>query len=172
VIPGSPADKAGVRRGDVITRIDEKSIPDPNTLLNHLALLKPGVWVEVGLNRGGKALVFKARITKRSEGETVGSDTPGKGEGVSPLGLGLQPLTPALRRDYGIASGVTGPLIAEVQPGSRADKAGLLEGDVIVEANRTRIRNPSEFHSIVGKSGKAPILLVIHREGETFYTTL
>src|SRR5690606_9416814 len=56
IIPGSPAEKAGIRRGDVITRIDDRMIPDPNTLLNHIALLAPGTWIEISLNRRGKEL--------------------------------------------------------------------------------------------------------------------
>ncbi len=68
VIAGSPADKAGLQRGDVVTRVDARPIPDPNSLLNHIALLKPGAWVEIEVNRGGRLLTYKARIAKRDEG--------------------------------------------------------------------------------------------------------
>lgn len=67
VIAGGPAEKAGLRRGDVITRIEGTTIADPGALLNHIALLKPGTWVEIGVNRAGKALTFKARIARRDE---------------------------------------------------------------------------------------------------------
>jgi serine protease Do len=174
VIAGSPADKAGIKRGDVVTRIDQQDIPDPNTLLNHIALLKPGVWVEIGLNRAGKSLVLKARITKRQEGGESRSvaPSPGADDKFASLGLSLEAITPALRRDFGIASGVAGALVTGVQAGRRAEKAGLVEGDVIVEANRVRVRSPQEFAAIARKAGKASILLVVHREGETFLAAL
>jgi serine protease Do len=178
VIPGSPAEKAGIRRGDVITRIDKQAIPDPNTLLNHIALLAPGTWVEVTLNRGGKELKLKARIVKRQENEQArtGDGQDGGDSRVASLGLELAALTPALRRDYGIAARVTGALVTAVAENGRAALAGLQEGDVIVEAGRAKVRGPRDVQEAVrkaegaGKDGK--ILLVVSREGETFYTAL
>lgn len=67
VVPGGPADKAGIQRGDVIVRIDQTFIEDPNDLLNDVALRVPGTWAEVEVNRNGKRLLFKARIAKRDE---------------------------------------------------------------------------------------------------------
>lgn len=171
VIAGSPADKAGLQRGDVITKIDDRPIPDPNSLLNHIAMLKPGAWVEIEVNRGGKVLTHKVRIAKRDEGGAL-SAAGGDDAGILLRGLRLEALTPAMRRDYGIAPGVGGALVAAVQAGSRAAEAGLREGDVIVEVNRVKIRNPADVRSVVGKAGKASVLLVINRNGETFFTTL
>jgi serine protease Do len=176
VIPGSPADKAGIRRGDVITTIDDREILDPNTLLNHIALLTPGSWATIVLNRAGKAMTFKARITKRSEGKVAravpGSEAP-EDSRVTALGLRLESLTPGLRRDYDLAPGLSGAFVSAVQPGGRADQAGLVEGDVILEANRIRIKDPRDFQDIVRKAGQSGrILLVVSREGETFFTTL
>ncbi len=67
IVPGSPADRAGLQRGDVITRIDHRPIRDPSDLLNYVALQLPGAWVEVGVNRSGKNVAFKARVAKRDE---------------------------------------------------------------------------------------------------------
>ena len=174
VIAGSPADKAGIRRGDVITRIDDREIPDPNTLLNHIALLKPGTWVKVTLNRAGKSLEFKTRVAKRQESGESRSTTPvpQADERLSALGLSLGSLTAGLRRDYGVDAKVSGVIVLAVAAGGRADKAGLYEGDVIVEANRTKVQGPEDFLKIVRKAGSANILLVVHREGETFYAAL
>jgi serine protease Do len=174
VLARSPAEKAGIRRGDVITRIDKLPIPDPNTLLNHVALLSPGTWIEVGLNRAGKSMTLKARVAKR---EDAGEGRSRAGEGgdsrLASLGLALDALTPDLRRDYGITGGVAGALVLGVEIDSRADRAGLQEGDVIVEANRLKVRSPRDVQEAVRKAGKnGRILLVVNREGETFFTTL
>jgi serine protease Do len=175
VIAGSPAQKAGIRRGDVITRIDRQPILDPNTLLNHIALLSPGTWVEIGLNRAGRALTLKARIVKRDEGGEANIQKRESRDDaqLASLGLALESITRELRRDYGIPSGVTGALVAGVEPGGRAENAGLQEGDVIVEANRTTVRGPNDVRAAAKKSGKdGKILLLVSRDGETFFTAL
>ena len=65
VIAGSPADQAGLQRGDVIMRVDGTPISDPNALLNLIALLKPGAWVDIEVNRSGKVLSYRTRIARR-----------------------------------------------------------------------------------------------------------
>ncbi len=72
IVPGGPADKAGIQRGDIVTRLDQTPIQDPNDLLNDVALRIPGDWVEVGVDRGGKSLVFKVRVAKRDESRVAG----------------------------------------------------------------------------------------------------
>ena len=143
VIPGSPAEKAGIRRGDVITRIGALEIRDANELLNHIALLAPGQWVEIRLIREGKSLVFKAKITRRDDRRVARLDEK-KDEAdarVAALGLSLEDMSTDVRNDYGIAPGVGGVVITGVEPDSRAEEAGLQEGDVLVEVNRARLRN-------------------------------
>jgi len=71
VIPGGPAEKAGIQRGDIITRIASKSIVNANDLLNTIALQNPGSWIDVELNRGSKRLVLKAELTRRDENQTA-----------------------------------------------------------------------------------------------------
>jgi serine protease Do len=78
-----------------------------------------------------------------------------------------------LRSDYEIPKGVNGPVVVGVEPGSRAEEAGLQEGDVLVEANRSRLRNGRDFLERVSKAGKGGrILLLVNRGGETFFTAL
>ena len=67
VVPGSPAEKAGLRRGDVIVRIDGRDMAGPNALLNHVAMLSPGTWIEIGIVREGEAATLRARVTRREE---------------------------------------------------------------------------------------------------------
>jgi serine protease Do len=175
IIPGSPAEKAGIRRGDVITRIDQLTIRDANELLNHVALLSPGAWVEIGLIREGRALVFKARITRRDDRRIARLDEKQEQADarLTALGLALEDMSAGLRSDYEIPQGVNGPVVVGVEPGSRAEEAGLQEGDVLVEANRFRLRNGRDFLERVSKAGKGGrILLLVNRGGETFFTAL
>jgi serine protease Do len=174
IIPGSPAEKAGIRRGDVIVRVDQAPIRDANELLNHIALVAPGTWVEVGVIREGKSLAFKARITRRDDNRLARLDEKQDQADtrLTALGLGVEDLTARLRSDYGIPQGVTGVVITGVEPDSRAEEAGLVEGDVVVEMNRARLRTKKEFLDRVSKAKGARILLLINRGGETFFTAL
>jgi serine protease Do len=175
VVPGSPADKAGIRRGDVITRIGGLEIRDANEMLNHIALLAPGQWVEIGLIREGKSLKFKAKIMRRDDKRVarLGEKRDQADARVTALGLGVEDLSSAARNDYGIVPGVTGVVVTAVDPGGRAEEAGLQEGDVLMEANRARVRNVREFQELLRKAGKGGrILLLVNRGGETFFTAL
>ena len=67
VIPGGPAEKAGIKRGDIIIRLGPKAISDANDLLNYIALQSPGSRMDVELNRNGKSLVLNAELTRRDE---------------------------------------------------------------------------------------------------------
>jgi serine protease Do len=176
VVPGSPAGKAGLQRGDVITRVDGKIIKDPNDLLNHIALQSPDAWVEVRVNRDGQELPFKVKIARRDE-KRMASFQKLEEEGVSKLetlGLGLEDVSPRTRREYGIDPAlVHGAVVTEVAPGSRASRARLQVGDVIVEVNRVKVRNVAEVRESLGKGSKGNrILLLIHRGGNTFFSTL
>jgi serine protease Do len=175
IIPGSPAEKAGIRRGDVITRIGAMDVRDANELLNHIALLAPGEWVAIALIRDGKPLVFKAKITRRDDRRVARLDEK-KNEvdaRLASLGLVVEDMSPSVRSDYDIAQGINGVVVTAVDPDSRAEEAGLQEGDVLVELNRSRLRTLRELQEMlrkVGKSGR--ILLLVNRGGETFFTAL
>jgi serine protease Do len=176
VVPGSPAGKAGLQRGDVITRVDGKIIKDPNDLLNHIALQSPDAWVEVRVNRDGQELPFKVKIARRDE-KRMASFQKLEEEGVSKLetlGLGLEDVSPRTRREYGIDPAlVHGAVVTEVAPGSRASRARRQVGDVIVEVNRVNVRNVAEIRESQGKGSQCNrLLLRIHRGGNTFISTL
>jgi len=175
VVPGSPAEKAGIHRGDVITRIGDLEVRDDNELLNHIALLSPGQWVRIVLIRDGKTLTFNSKITRRDDRRVARLDEK-KSEidsRLAALGLSLEDVSPSVRSDYGIAPNVTGVVVTGVEADSRAEEAGLQEGDVIVEVNRARLRTLRELQDALRKIGKnGRILLLVNRDGETFFTAL
>ncbi len=175
VVAGSPADKAGIKRGDVITRIDQKPIQDANDLLNYVALQLPGAWVEVGLNRDGKNLVFKAKIAKRDEKRMAGLQNEDETDlsRLSEMGLHLADLSAEARRQYDLDPAIVqGVVVTGVDPGSRASRAKLKEGDVLVEVNRTKILNLEQFQEMLDKDKRGNrILLLVNRGGATFFTT-
>jgi Do/DeqQ family serine protease len=171
VQPGGPADKGGLKRGDVITSIDGEPVRDGNVLRNHVAELQPGTRVEVRVLRDGKpqSLTLTLGELAPTRGPADEDGQPGKQDSTG-FGLSVQPLTPeqVRRLDLDVTSGV---LVADVQPSSRAAEAGLRRGDVIEEVDGKDVDSVDTLRSAL-KSGDRPALLLVHRDGTTLYLTL
>jgi serine protease Do len=177
VVPGSPAEKSGIKRGDVIVKVDRDEIRDANDLLNRIAVLRPNQWVEVWVIRDGMNLAFKTRIARRDENRMASMrssmpeeplEVPGR------AGLRVSDLDKETRAKYRIGMALEhGALVVGVDPGSRAAEARLREGDVVLEVNRVKVRNAAEFRTAMAGASKGnKILLLINRGGTTFFTTL
>ncbi len=176
VVPGSPADHTGIKRGDVIERVDRTPIEDPNDLLNQIALDAPGSWAHVVVNRDGKELSFQVKIGRRDESHLASYQKLEQQDAseTEALGLKVEDLSPQLRSDYRIDAGVThGAVITSVDPGGRAARARLREGDVIQEVNRRRVMTAEDFRREFRKSRNGNrILLLVNRRGSTFFCAL
>ena len=170
VIENAPAEKAGVKRGDVIVSVNEKKIKTPRQLSMTAADLKPGSIAEVGIIRDGKKREVKLKVAK----------LPGSKEEVAKaakptlqkqLGIEGQRLTPEVRKQVG-AKAKKGVVITNVLPDSPAALAGLRRGDVIVEANRKAITDAEQLRKALKKGENQGNLLVVERQGSTFYVAL
>jgi serine protease Do len=173
VSPDSAAEKAGVQVGDVITGFNGKGVESSRDLRNRVGGLTPGAKARLEIMRGGKALNLTATIGEAAAeavpGEEGGESTP---EQAAKLGLSLQPLTPELAQRYGLTE-KTGLLIADVDQGSPAARAGLQEGDLIVEVNRKRVGKVSELQGAVAESRKAgSILLLVKRKTASLFVAV
>jgi serine protease Do len=158
VTPNSPAAKAGLQEGDVITRVDGRQVDDPQTLLNVLAQHKAGDKLKFQVQRDGKEKSLDVTLGTRPARQ------PGEGAPGTPvprerptafLGVQVVPmeeLTPRLKERLGI-SGEQGLVVMEVLPDSPAAKAGLRHGDVITGVNGQEMKSPNQFRSAVTKAG-------------------
>jgi S1-C subfamily serine protease len=172
VQPGSPAEKAGLRAGDVITALNGTPIDDPNALRNRIASTPPGTEVTLTVVRDGHEQQVQARLTSLSESkENANGVSPGKGsEGGHPqLGISVAPLTPDLAKQLGLQAGATGVVVAEVDPAGPAAEAGIQPGDLILEVNRQPVRSPGDIKAALQKSGSGPVLMLVAREGRTLF---
>jgi S1-C subfamily serine protease len=150
VLPGSPAEEAGLRAGDVLVELDGLplfSVPRLRWLVGQAATNVPLV---VTYNRDGTATTVK--ITPRRM-QAAAPPSPhwqpqSSQASSSYLGVKLQALTPGLRKAFEVAEG-TGALVAEVYAGSPADKAGLRAGDVIVKMDRRTIHDSEDVQRVV-----------------------
>jgi len=167
VVPNSPAAKAGIRAGDVITAVDDQKIRNSNDLQMAIMYRRPGERVTVTLVRDKKALVLSVILEERPE-ESPSAAVPG----ISRFGITVQDLTPELKSRYGIAR-ESGVVVVAVEPGSRAYWAGLQAGDLIVEVNRQPVSSTSDWNRIISQIGEdEEVLLTVIRAGRTRFLLL
>jgi serine protease Do len=169
VVKGSPSEKAGLSRGDVILRFDDKEIENAHKLSQLAAATAPNTQVKIDLFRNGKEQTISLKVgTMPEEEQKIFSP-----EEQSDWGMMIQELTPQLAQQLGLESGTTGVVISDVKEGSSAGTAGLRPGDLITEVNRTAIKNLNDYQQALQKAKKDEhLLLLIKRDGGSFYTVL
>ncbi len=174
VLKNTPAERAGIKPGDIIIKYNGKKVKSYRDLPFYVAETTPGkkVEVEVLRPRGGKLrkLTLKVKIGEMGSGEKLAEKTVSSEEALSKIGISLKTLTPDMASQMGIEVD-KGVLITRVQPGSVAEENGLKAGDVIIEINQQEVRSASQAKRILSrvKSGQ-PILFLIFRQGEgTFW---
>src|SRR5262245_37241798 len=169
VSPGSPAEKAGVKRGDVIVSVDGVNVDDGNTLRNRIASTRPGSTVALGLVRDGSAKTLRVELRELAP-ERASAEKAEPAEGGR-LGLSVRPLTSEDARELGLESR-SGLLVADVDPAGPAAAAGLQPGDVIEEVNRKPVKDASELRAAVKAAGDRPALVLVERQGASLFLTI
>jgi serine protease Do len=170
VFPGSTADNMGVKVGDVITHFNGKATTNTKDLRNMVAATGPGTAFKIDLMRGGQKLTLNS-ILGEAMGETdkFGSKSTKPSDDVINLGITIQTLTPALSKNYGLSE-KTGIIITNVDEDSLAARAGLHEGDLILEVNHQCVTQTSEFRKLLtaSKQNGSALFLVKRKEGNIF----
>jgi serine protease Do len=159
VFDGDPADKAGIKTNDVIVAVDSKSVASSRELSSTIAGIPVGKEIDITVLRNGKKKTVQALIAKRDDSDQVARRQPQSNE---EFGLQAAELTPELARRFGYAENETGVMILSVKPGSKADRAGIQQGDLVKEINRKSVKTVSDLTSELKKekSGKSLQLLV------------
>lgn len=169
VMKGSPAEKAGLKRGDLIIDFDGKAVEDPAHLRNLVAQKAPGTKVRIKVIRDGKERSLSATLGEFKERKTEKA----KVERENVLnGVSVQDITPDLRDKLDVPEDVSGVVVTGVAMDSAA--AGAIgRGDVIVQINHRDIGNADEFENIASKIGKDEgVLLLVFRGGGFLYVTI
>jgi Do/DeqQ family serine protease len=171
---GSPAEAAGLKRGDVITSVNNQPISDRNSLRNSVASMAPGTTVNVKAVRDGREASFQvalAELPDNRQSSTQENDS-GSGTNTGRFGMSLQPLTADMASRMGLAANEQGLVITRIDPDGAAADAGLRQGDLIQEVNRRPVRNVTEFTAAVTQTGSRPALLLVRRGEASIYVTL
>jgi serine protease Do len=163
VVEGGPAERAGLKTGDIIVEFNGKPIKDSVELPLEVARVAPGKTVQVKILRDNKPTTIAVQIGEMTDSEVVAELRQGD------FGMTVQPLTPAVAQSLGLES-AEGLLISAVKPGSAAYEAGLRRGDVITEINRRPVRNMADYKREISslESGKAILFLVKRDKGSLF----
>ncbi|HRQ60286.1 MAG TPA: DegQ family serine endoprotease [Alphaproteobacteria bacterium] len=180
ITPGGPAEKAGIKAGDIILTFNGQDLSDMKTLPRLVAETDIGSTAELAYWRDGKegkVSLTVAELEKAEEEGLVasGPKTEPTGKEVEGLGLTLKALTPVDRSDFNIPADVDGLFVSHVKIGSEAAEKGLMEGDVIVEINQQKTGTPDAFIDTVDqakKAGRASVLLLVNGGGDMRFVAL
>ncbi len=177
VTPDSPAAKAGLKEGDVITAFNGEPLADAKGLTLAVTAVPPGTKVTLDVLREGKTEKLTATTAERPKSFAGGSratERPAPGdddEGVL-NGVAVEDLTPEARREMNVPSRVKGALVTDVAPDSASAKAGVSAGDVILEINRQRVVSAEEAINLSAKAEGKKTLLKLWSHGGTIFVVV
>ncbi len=167
VLKNSPADKAGLKVGDIIVALNGKKLDSVRELQLSVMKTKPGTKVKLTVIRNGKKKEIEVTVGELPE---KGRKSQKTGESED-LGLSLRDLTPQEKAKLGI----DGVLVVGVVPGSSAHRSGLRPGDVIMRVNYRKVGSVREFYRTIEKlkeMGKSKVLLLVYRNRSNIYLVL
>ena len=172
VQPDSPADKAGLKAGDVITTLNGQKVANPRELAIKVSSVAPGGKVTIAYLRNGASQTATAMVANLAN-HGGGSGGSGGSGGNGSIGVALGALTPDLRQQLGVDDATHGAVIRSVKPGSPADQAGLQPGDILVGVGNKMVSGPKDAVDAVHAAlKKGDVALRIMRNGQLLFVAI
>ncbi len=169
VFEGDPADKAGIKQGDIIIEVDGKKVKDTHELLRLVAVLPVGKKASVKVMREGQLKELQLTVAEREDKKEMAS---ARGETKDTYGMAVQDITAEMAKQLGLPS-AGGVIVTKIREGSPADEAGLQPYDVILQVNRVKVGSVKDFQrEISKKTSEDRVLLLIRRGKGSYYVTL
>jgi serine protease Do len=170
VSAGSPAERAGLKAGDVVTKVDGQSIADSRALQLMIGQLKPGRVVRLSVNRDGNEREYPVTLGEQpGENSDSASQSSSNPADRALDGVSLETLTPAFAQQLGVSRTMKGVVVRRVDPGSAAAEAGLESGDVILEVNRQPVTTVEQLRRNITSANMDSTILLVNRDGRTRY---
>ena len=175
----TPAGKAGVKAGDIVTAVGDKDVTDARSLARAVADLTPGTKTQMMVLRHGDKQSLDITIGDMKNAKDVASDDIGSSgddqSGAQTLGMQLSSLTSDTRNQLNLPDNATGVLVEDVDQNSAASDDGVQPGDVIVSVNQKPVKSPRDVEKAVkaaSDSGRKQVLLLVDRGGNSSFVAL
>jgi serine protease Do len=175
VTKGSPAEKAGILRGDIVIEFNRKEVKDVASLRNMVSQSKVGSDVLIKILRSGKEYTVRLVVAElpREVAEVAPDQMPDDSEMGAFAGLTVMGLTKEIARQLGLSKDERGVVVVKVEPATPADEAGIKKGDIIKEIDRKQISNLEDYNRIASITKRNDtVLLFVARGDKKFYVTL
>jgi len=169
VFGGSPAAKAGIRRGDIILKFGDEEIDGPYDLLLAVGQTKPDADITVVLLRGGKREEVMVDIGKQQEGEQQAGVAPEqKSSGkADTLGLVVRSISASDAPQLDVPATFRGVVVTRVEPGSAVERSDVRPGDVVLEINDVKIQSMKDYSAVTGKLKKGDLVRLFIKRGKS-----
>jgi serine protease Do len=170
VYEGSPAEKAGLKVGDVVIDIDGVTIKSSQDVVREVLRKRVGQKIQVVVLRDDKRVAVPV-VTEQMPSEPT-EEKAAQPERKEWFGLRVSPVTPEVAKQLGLAK-AEGVVIEGVEAGSAGQEGGLRKGDIILEVNRQKVQDEKDYGKIMEKvKADEGALLLVNRRGSTFFVTL
>jgi serine protease Do len=174
VNPGSPAERAGLKPGDVVTKVDDHAVADARALRLMIGELTAGRTIQLAVVRDGIERRYPVTLGEQPSDKGDPSNVSSRRASSSGAldGVSLEALTPESARQFGLTRNIKGVAVRRVDPDSAAAKAGLEAEDVILEVNRHPVATTEDVSRYMHESPTDTALLFVNRQGQTRYVAL
>ncbi|NLA90239.1 MAG: Do family serine endopeptidase [Synergistaceae bacterium] len=169
VMADSPAEKAGLKRGDVVLTVNGEKVKDHQQLVNKIRQRMSGEKVSLSIVRQGKAVALSVTLGEipGNDGDVIGS---AGGKMLKSLGIEAVSVTEEIQKKLGLKSS-EGLSVSSVEEGSIAARGGIREGDILLEINGIRLKSLSDLEK-AASSGRSSTVILVWREGRTFFVSV
>ncbi|WP_022668801.1 DegQ family serine endoprotease [Desulfospira joergensenii] len=164
VYEDNPAEKAGIKPGDVITEINDQKIETSRDLTLTIANLGVNENIKVKLIRDGKEKTLKVKLGKRPDNDP---ETLASMDGYDTFGFQFKPMDDELARHLGYPQGINGLVVTEIKPETQAARSGVRQGDLLVEINHRPVTNFAGYEKELNKIKKGYVARMLFRRGNS-----
>lgn len=163
---GGPADKSGIREGDVIVEVDGKSVANSDDVASRIGIRGAGESVDLGIFREGKRSNMKVKLGEFPDED---QEVAEGGSKDSPLGMSVAKVNDEMRRRYNLET-KTGVVVLDMSQDSLGARAGIQPGDAIISVNNKKIDSVEDFRKLASGSGR--LLMRLERQGQYFFVSI